>query len=60
MPAFSAEELNAYFANISEFLDSLRLEDAPDAFCFSEIGLSDITKEITKSSSQARGANEVP
>ena len=40
-------------------LDSLILEDAPDAFRFSEIGLSDITKEITKSSSQSRRADEV-
>ena len=69
VPAFSAEELNAHFANIpsnqnapstSEFLDSLLLEDASHAFRFSEIGLSDITKETTMSLSQARGADEVP
>ena len=69
VPVFSAEELNAHFANIStdqnapstsEFLDSLPLGDPPDAFRFSEISLSDITQEINKSSSQARGADEVP
>ena len=69
VPAFSAEKVNVQFANISsdqnapstsEFLDSLPLEDAPDAFRFSEIGLFDITKEISKPSSQARGADEVP
>ena len=44
----------------SEFLDWPPSEDAPDAFHFSEIGLSEITKKITKTSSQGRAADAVP
>ena len=63
-PAFSAEKLNTYFANIwldpdapsvTEFLSSLPLQDAPDAFYFNEMNFSDISKKILNST---HGENE--